>query len=128
MIKSISNGYDIIYKNNKWIYEVDGTEVLPDSDETRTEKLICNTCGKQSVKMLLPVHPSLSHSGKEYLRYWVVDGCISEIIIILMKNGIKIKQSCCGHKKDKGNIVLWDNTIITIEEAKKMIAVNGWDQ
>lgn len=74
---------------------------------------MCNRAQTMSIR--LKVVADLSHSGKEFWRYWAIDRCIADIVKALQEAGIDMRGSCCGHGRGPGEIVLQDGRVLRIE-------------
>ena len=67
-----------------------------------------------STILLVPIPAELSYSGKFRWDYKGIDICIAPIVKALNDANIYTAQSCCGHGKGNGEIVLHDGTILII--------------
>lgn len=67
---------------------------------------MCEWGTETTLRLTTPAH--LSHSGKAYERDWGVDSCIASLIEALNAGGVVTTQSCCGHGKRSGSILLAD--------------------
>lgn len=54
----------------------------------------------------------LSYTGKLRWKLTEVDACIAPIIQALNNAGIYTANSCCGHGKNNGSIILHDGSLI----------------
>jgi hypothetical protein len=66
------------------------------------------------ILLLVPIPAELSYSGEFRWDYKGIDSCIAPIVQALNDAGIYTAQSCCGHGKGNGEILLHDGRIITI--------------
>lgn len=68
------------------------------------------------VILRVPIPAELSHTGKFRWDYKDIDSCIAPIVQALNDAGIYTAQSCCGHGKGDGEILLHDGRIIVIKK------------
>lgn len=68
------------------------------------------------VKLLVLVPANLSHNGEAHWKWVGVDRCIAPIVDALNKAGIFTSQSCCGHGKADGSILLHDGRELIIRQ------------
>lgn len=59
-------------------------------------------------QLLVPIPAELSHTGEFRWAVKGVDLCISDIVQALNNAGIYTSNSCCGHNKENGEILLHD--------------------
>ena len=50
-----------------------------------------------------------------------IDYCIHKIVAALNAGGVRTVASCCGHGKMKGNIILEDGRMLTIQPTPEKI-------
>jgi hypothetical protein len=91
----------------------DGTWVFVDSGDPLTERP-CANCGREAVDLELTTVADLSCTGKETRRVWPIDACIADIVAALDTAGIKMRHSCCGHGKGRGDILLEDGRVVWV--------------
>lgn len=60
----------------------------------------------------------LSYTGEERWAEKAIDKCIAPIVKALNDAGIYTSNSCCGHGKEKGSIILHDGRVLIIEDAQ----------
>lgn len=71
-------------------------------------------------KLKLKIPADLSCTGKEKWKICKIDSCIADIVEALQKAGIDMRASCCGHRKDSGNIHLQDGRVLVIVKEKNL--------
>ena len=54
-------------------------------------------------------------------RVQCIDYCIHQIVAALNAGGIRTVGSCCGHGKMKGNILLEDGRMLTIQRSPEKV-------
>ena len=54
-------------------------------------------------------------------RVQCIDYCIHQIVAALNAGGIRTVGSCCGHGKIKGNILLEDGRVLTIQPSPEKV-------
>ena len=54
-------------------------------------------------------------------RVQCIDHCIHQIVAALNAGGVRTTASCCGHGKIKGNILLEDGRMLTIQPTPESI-------
>ena len=54
-------------------------------------------------------------------RVQCIDYCIHHIVAALNAGGVRTLASCCGHGKMKGNIILEDGRMLTIQPTPEEI-------
>lgn len=69
------------------------------------------------VGVRVPIPASLSHTGRDRWDVKGVDACIADIVRALNAGGVRTAQSCCGHGREDGSIILWDGREIVIRRA-----------
>lgn len=72
----------------------------------------------ESRRCLVTMPARLSCTGKARKKWVGIDSCISDIVNALNKAGIKTANSCCGHGKRNGEIILHDGRTLVIKEEK----------
>ena len=77
---------------------------------------MCNWGDDIALNVLIPAQ--LSHSGEARWDVKGIDRCIADIVQALNAAGIYTANSCCGHGKTDGSIILHDGRklIVRIEE------------
>lgn len=78
---------------------------------------MCEWGKTKIVRVKIPA--DLSSTGKEKWKDEGIDECIAPIVEALQRGGIDMRGSCCGHRKDPGDIHLQDGRVLVI--------VNGHD-
>jgi len=68
--------------------------------------------------LLVPMSPDESHTGQFRWAWKGVDSCIADIVQALNAAGIYTAQSCCGHGKGDGSIILHDGRELIIRPTK----------
>jgi len=68
-----------------------------------------------TILLLVPIPANLSHIGELYWDYRDIDRCIAYIVMALNSGGILTANSCCGHGKSDGSIVLHDGRELIIK-------------
>ena len=58
----------------------------------------------------------LSYTGAARWERKAIDSCLVGLVDALNDAGILTKQSCCGHGKGPGEILLQDGRILTISQ------------
>ena len=72
---------------------------------------------ERQVQMKDPFNSRKKHDG------WVcIDICICQEIAELWHRGIKTYESCCGHNKDRGYIM------VTTDDFQKMKEIEGYEE
>jgi len=66
------------------------------------------------VILLVPMPSNLSYTGEFRWAEKGIDGCIAPIVQALNDAGIYTANSCCGHGKEDGTIILHDGRTIKI--------------
>ena len=69
-------------------------------------------CPQPFVNVVIPAN--LSHTGKELRANKPIDRCLKDLIVALVKGGVKTSGCCCGHNKTAGVIALTDGRILNI--------------
>ncbi len=59
-------------------------------------------------ELRVPVPARLSYDGRARWATKAVDSCIADIVDALNAAGIFTANSCCGHGREEGSIVLHD--------------------
>lgn len=67
---------------------------------------MCRWGTSRRCRVTMPAN--LSHTGKARTRWVSVDSCIADIVRALNRGGVKTANSCCGHGKRRGTILLHD--------------------
>ena len=67
----------------------------------------------------VPIPANLAYNNKMRWDLKGVDRCIAPIVESLNKAGILTANSCCGHGKALGKIVLHDGRILTVKQKTK---------
>ena len=65
--------------------------------------------------LMVPIPPSLSHTGKFRWGLKGVDACIAPIVQALNDAGIYTANCCCGHGATDGEIILHNGTILRVK-------------
>jgi hypothetical protein len=65
--------------------------------------------------VLVTIPADLSSTGKVKIEWKEIDSCISGIVSALETAGIKMRSSCCGHRKADGEILLSDGRALIIK-------------
>jgi hypothetical protein len=73
---------------------------------------MCSWGDTRLLRVLIPA--SLSHTGAARLDMKPVDSCIADIVDALNAAGIYTANSCCGHGKEPGSILLHDGRELTV--------------
>ena len=73
---------------------------------------MCEWGTETILRLTTPAH--ISHNGVAYERDWGIDSCIASIVKALNEGGVQTIQSCCGHGKEPGIIMLADGRTLTI--------------
>lgn len=98
--------------------KVYGCTILSDQENKFSSNLINaqKTMCKHGNHIILkvPIPSNLSHTGKLRWDDKPVDSCIAPIVKALNDAGIYTANSCCGHGKENGEIVLHDGRTIII--------------
>ena len=106
MVKSKSNGHEIIYQDGIWRYVDTGEKISVRS---------CRHCGKDPI----PVYVKIPiDNGEEKWEYVLMDACIAGIVAALQEGDVDMRASCCGHGDQSGNIMLQDGRILEIKKNK----------
>ena len=58
-------------------------------------------------------------------RVQCIDHCIHQIVAALNAGGVRTTASCCGHGKMKGNILLEDGRMLTIQPTPESIGAES---
>ncbi len=106
MIKSKSNGHEIVHQDGSWRH-IDTGELV----NTRS----CRHCGKDPIPVYVKIPADLNHTVVKRWRYVQIDACIADIVRALQVSGIYTRASCCGHGDQPGNIMLQDGRILEIK-------------
>jgi hypothetical protein len=70
------------------------------------------------IVMIVPIPAGLSHTGKFRWEEKGIDSCIAPIVKALNDAGIYTANSCCGHGKTDGSILLHDGRELVIKAVK----------
>lgn len=77
-----------------------------------------------TVEMEVTIPAHLSHTGEERKKVIGVDACIAPIVVALNAGGITTVASCCGHGHLPGNVILADDTWLTLLTREQAQALN----
>ena len=64
--------------------------------------------------VFVPMPANLSHTGRKRWDYKAIDRCIAPLVQVLNNAGIYTANSCCGHGKGDGSIILHDGRELVI--------------
>lgn len=64
--------------------------------------------------LYVPIPANLSHTGAFRWDHRAVDSCIAPIVKALIEGGVHTANSCCGHGKGPGEIILHDGRVLTV--------------
>ena len=73
---------------------------------------------RESRRVLVYMPARLSYTGKPRFDFKPIDACIADIVECLNFNGIYTTQSCCGHGKTDGSIMLLDGRELIIRDPR----------
>lgn len=73
---------------------------------------VCGHCGLADVAVEVVMPAGLSYTGVDRPAVKLVDACIAEQIIALNAQGRLTANSCCGHGKRPGEIIMHDGSSI----------------
>jgi len=73
---------------------------------------MCKWGTDEEVQVTVPAH--LSYTGEDRVDTIKIDKCIAPIVRALNEAGIRTDQSCCGHGKGNGSILLHDGRELII--------------
>lgn len=78
------------------------------------------------VEVMVPMPASLSHTGAARWAVKGVDSCIAPLVEALNVAGLHTANSCCGHGREPGQIILHDGRVvgITTDEVVQMSSQN----
>lgn len=65
-----------------------------------------------SIDLEVTVPAWLSHTGSSYRKVVGIDRCIAPLVKALNDGGIETSQSCCGHGKGPGEVMLSDGSVL----------------
>ena len=74
---------------------------------------MCKWGTDEEVRVFIPAE--LSHTGEDRFDIKKIDKCIAPIVSALVEAGIYTTQSCCGHGKADGSIMLQDGRELVIK-------------
>ena len=77
---------------------------------------MCNTIRRCNV--VIPAE--LSYNGKSRKKVVGIDECIADIVDALNSGGVLTAQSCCGHGRQDGEILLHDGRNLIIINQKEI--------
>jgi hypothetical protein len=77
------------------------------------------------MSLIVPAH--LSHTGKSHRKMVAVDECIFSIVKALNAGGVPTEDSCCGHGKQLGSIILSDGRVLMIVPDFKTAIVEAYN-
>lgn len=78
-----------------------------------------------SVNVEVTVPARLSHTDEARTKVIGVDACIAPLVAALNAAGITTVASCCGHGHLPGNVILADDTWLTLLTREQAMAVNA---
>lgn len=77
---------------------------------------MCKHGDEVLLEVLMPA--DLSYTGKSRWAVKGIDACLVPLIKALNNAGIYTANSCCGHNKEDGFILLHDRTELIIKRSK----------
>lgn len=78
-----------------------------------------------TVEMEVTIPAHLSHTGEARTKVIGVDACIAQLVAALNAGGITTVASCCGHGHLPGNVILADDTWLTLLTREQAQALNA---
>ena len=74
----------------------------------------------------IKVPADLSHTGRDCWRLFKIDACIADLVQALQAAGIDMRESCCGHGRGPGEIVLQDGRRLVVEVGLAQAPPKSW--
>lgn len=78
-----------------------------------------------TVEMEITIPAHMSHTGETRRKVIGVDACIAPLVAALNSAGITTVASCCGHGHIPGQVILGDETWLTLLTREQAMAVNA---
>lgn len=75
---------------------------------------MCGHCGLADVPVDVIMPAGLSHTGADRPATKPIDACIAEQVRALNAEGRLTANSCCGHGRPGGEIIMHDGTTIPV--------------
>ena len=82
-------------------------------------RLMCTWGTDVILRVPIPAH--LSHTGEFRWDDKGVDSCITPLVAGLIERRVYTANSCCGHGKGPGSIILHDGQKLTVAEAEALV-------
>jgi hypothetical protein len=76
--------------------------------------MTCRACGREGVLLDVIVPAHLSHTGRSRAKRVAVDACIAPIVDALNRSGYPTANSCCGHGRGPGSVILHDGSEVVL--------------